>query len=160
MKTLGIPLEEKTASRFGAQPGETNEKSAGEKAQEEKAAAASPETKASAEALRDLDKKAAAILEGTFEAPGVGPINRDLARTSFFIQSGDAAPSETAQAALDESCSQLNKNLSTWRDLDSQGVPATNTIIAKSSLAALPTATVMSITSTSHDAPTGDACAP
>ena len=160
LKTLGVPLEEKPASRFGAQPGETKEKSAEEKAQEEKVAAASPETKASADALRDLDKKADAILEGTFEAPGVGPINRDLARTSFFIQSGDAAPSQTAQAVLEESCTQLNKNLTAWHDLDSQAVPATNTIIAKSGLAALPTATVMSITSASHDAASADACAP
>jgi hypothetical protein len=131
-----------------------------EKAEEEKAAAASPETKTSAEALRDLDKKAAAILEGTFEAPGVGPVNRDLARTSFFIQSGDSAPSETAKAALDESCTQLNKNLSAWRDLDSQAVPTTNTVIAKSNLAALPTATVLSITAAPHDAANADACAP
>jgi photosystem II stability/assembly factor-like uncharacterized protein len=160
LKTLGVPLEEKPASRFGAQPGESKEKSAEEKANEAKVAAASPETKASAEALRDLDKKADAILEGTFEAPGVGPINRDLARTSFFIQSGDAAPSQTAQAVLEESCTQLNKNLTAWHDLDSQAVPTANTIIAKSGLAALPTATVMSITSASHDAPTADACAP
>ncbi len=107
-----------------------------------------------------MDKKAAAIVEGTFEAPGVGPVNRDLARTSFFIQSGDAAPSETANAVLDEACSTLNKNLAAWRDLDSQAVPATNTIIAKSSLAALPTATVMSITAVPHDAASADACAP
>jgi photosystem II stability/assembly factor-like uncharacterized protein len=160
LKTLGVPLEVKPASRFSEQSGKPKEKSAEEKAQEEKAAAASPETKASAEALRDLDKKADAILEGTFEAPGVGPINRDLARTSFFIQSGDAAPSQTAQAVLEESCTQLNKNLSAWRGLDSQTVPSTNTTIAKSGLAALPTATVMSITSASHDATSADACAP
>jgi hypothetical protein len=160
LKTLGVPLEEKPASRFSEQSSEPKEKTAEEKAQEEKAAAASPEAKASADALRDLDKKAAAIVEGTFEAPGVGPINRDLARTSFFIQSGDAAPSQTAQAVLEESCAQLNKNLSAWRDLDSQAVPATNTIITKSNLAALPTATVMSITSTPRDASSADACAP
>jgi hypothetical protein len=160
LKSLGVPLEEKSASRFSEQSGAPKEKSAEEKAQEEKAAAANPEAKASAAALNDLDKKAATILEGTFEAPGVGPINRDLARTSFFIQSGDAAPSQTAQAVLEESCSQLNKNLTNWRDLDSQSVPAANIIIAKSGLAALPTATVMSITSASHDASPADACAP
>jgi hypothetical protein len=160
LKTLGVASDENSRARFGEQSGEAKEKSAEEKAKEEKDAAANPQTKASADALNDLDKKAAAILEGTFEAPGVGPINRDLARTNFFIQSGDAAPSQTAQAVLEESCAQLNKNLSAWRDLDSQAVPATNTIIAKSNLAALPTATVMSITSASHDAPTTDACAP
>jgi photosystem II stability/assembly factor-like uncharacterized protein len=160
LKTLGVASDENSRARFGEQSGEAKEKSAEEKAKEEKAAAANPQTKTSADALNDLDKKATAILEGTFEAPGVGPINRDLARTNFFIQSGDAAPSQTAQAALEESCTLLNKNLSAWRDLDSQAVPATNTIIAKSNLAALPTATVMSITSASHDAPTTDACAP
>ncbi len=160
LKTLGVASEKDSRARFGAESAPAKEKSAEEKPQEEKAAAANPQAKASADALNDLNKKVAAILEGTFEAPGVGPVNRDLARTSFFIQSGDAAPSQTAQAVLEESCTQLNKNLSAWRDLDSQTVPATNTIITKSNLAALPTATVMSITSVQHDAPSTDACAP
>jgi hypothetical protein len=160
LKTLGVPLKQKPASRFSEQSGAPKEKSAEEKAQEEKAVAASPEAKASADALSDLDKKAAAILEGSFEAPGVGPINRDLARTSFFIQSGDAAPSQTAKAVLEESCNELNKNLTAWHDVDSQAVPATNTIIAKSGLAALPTAAVMSITAAPHDGGSTDACAP
>jgi hypothetical protein len=119
-----------------------------------------PQAKGSAEALNELDKKAAAILEGTLQTPGLVPINRDLARTGFLIQSRDAAPNEAANAILEHSCSQLNKNLANWRDLDSQSVPATNTIIANSGLAALPTATVMSITSASHDVVPADACAP
>jgi photosystem II stability/assembly factor-like uncharacterized protein len=159
LKTLGVKPEEKpNADRISAAMGDDEKH---EEKKDEKAAAASPEAKASIEALSELDKKAAAIVEGTFEAPGVGPNNRDLARTSFFIQSGDAAPSQTAKAVLEESCSELNKNLAAWHDLDSQSVPATNTIISKSGLAALPTATVMSITSTSHDAASSaDACAP
>jgi photosystem II stability/assembly factor-like uncharacterized protein len=160
LKTLGVPSDKDSHARFGEDSAQAKEKSPEEKAQEEKAAAANPQAKASADALYGLDKKAAAILEGTFEAPGVGPANRDLARTSFFIQSGDAAPSQTAKAVLEESCAQLNKNLSAWRDLDSQSVPATNTIITRSNLAALPTATVMSITSVEHDATPADACAP
>jgi photosystem II stability/assembly factor-like uncharacterized protein len=116
--------------------------------------------KESADALQALDKKAAQILQGTFTVPGVGPINRDLAREQFFIQSGDAAPGATAEAALDESCSTLNKNLTAWRDLDAHDVPATTNIIAKSSLAALPTAIVMSITAMPRDAGSSDACAP
>jgi photosystem II stability/assembly factor-like uncharacterized protein len=160
LKTLGVASDQDARARFGESSAQTKEKSAEEKAQEEKAAAANPQTKASADALNDLDKKAATILEGTFEAPGVGPINRDLARTSFFIQSGDAAPSQTAQAAIEASCTQLNKNLSAWRDLDSQSVPATNRIITQSNLAALPTAIVMSITSAPHDDGATDACVP
>ncbi|MGA8555802.1 MAG: hypothetical protein WB630_15420 [Candidatus Acidiferrales bacterium] len=115
------------------------------------AAAVSPQTKAAADALKDLDKKAEAIQEGSFEEPGVGPVNRDLARTSFFIQSGDAAPSETAKAALDESCSALNKNLSALGDLSAQAIPAANAILAKANLAALPSVPVPS-----H----GNACEP
>src|SRR5271156_1658013 len=158
LKTLGVKPEEKpNADRISAAMGDSEKH---EEKKDEKAATASPEAKASIDALGDLDKKAAAIVEGTFEAPGVGPINRDLARTSFFIQSGDAAPSQTAQSALEDSCTQLNKNLANWRDLDSQSIPNTNTIIAKSAPAALPTATVMSITSASHDASPADACAP
>jgi photosystem II stability/assembly factor-like uncharacterized protein len=160
LKTLGVPSDKDSHARFGEDSAQAKEKSPEEKAQEEKAAAANPQAKAAADALYGLDKKAGAILEGTFEAPGVGPSNRDLARTSFFIQSGDAAPSQTAKAVLEESCAQLNKNLSAWRDLDSQSVPATNTIITKSNLAALPTATVMSITTVQHDATPADACAP
>ena len=121
---------------------------------------ASNPAKNSADALEALDKKAEQILQGTSAAPGVAPINRDLARVQFFIQSGDAAPSPTAKATLDESCDQLNKNIAAWRDLDSQAVPATTNIIAKSSLAALPTATVMSIMAMPHDTVSADACAP
>ena len=77
-----------------------------------------------------------------------------------MIESGDAAPAPTALEVIDESCTALNKNLAAWRDLDSQSVPATNTIIAKSGLAALPTATVMSITAVQHDGGSADACAP
>jgi photosystem II stability/assembly factor-like uncharacterized protein len=114
----------------------------------------------SARALGVLDKKALAIVQGVYTSPGVGPINRDLAREQFFIQSGDAAPSVTAKQTLDESCDSLNKNLAAWRTLDSQEVPATTGIIAKSGLAALPTATVMSITSMPQDTGSLDACAP
>jgi photosystem II stability/assembly factor-like uncharacterized protein len=124
------------------------------------APAVSPEAKASADALKGLDKTAEVIQEGTFTSPGVGPANRDLARTSFFVQSGDAAPSDTAKTALDESCSALNKNLAAWHDLDANAVPATNTIVAKSGLAALPTATVMSITAAPQTSTPTDACQP
>ena len=182
LKTLGPVPEEKPAAEGGA--GNAKEKTAEEKAKDAEAAKragasapqgnataqsganaaaqapVNPQAKASADALKDLDKKAATIQDGTFTSPGVGPVNRDLARTSFFVQSGDAAPSDTARAALEESCSALNKNLAAWHDLDANAVPATNVIIAKSSLAALPTATVMSITAAPQGATSNDACQP
>ncbi|MFZ3215888.1 MAG: hypothetical protein WA192_07505 [Candidatus Acidiferrales bacterium] len=157
LKTLGVkPAEKPLADRISGALGE-NEKPAAAAVP----ANASPAAKDSIAALSALDQKAAAIVEGTFEIPGVGPINRDLARTSFFVDSGDGAPNATAKAALDESCTTLTKDLAAWHDLDSQAVPAANTVIAKSGLAALPTATVMSITAAPHAATaSADACAP
>jgi hypothetical protein len=91
-----------------------------------------------ADALKDLDKKIALAQEGTFTAPGIGPAHRDLARLSFMIESGDAAPSQTAAAALDESCTSLNKNIVAWRDIAAQGFAPINTLLAKYNLAPLP----------------------
>jgi hypothetical protein len=91
-----------------------------------------------ADALKDLDKKIALIQEGTFTDPGIGPAHRDLARLSFMIQSGDAAPSQTAETGLDETCSSLNKSIAAWRDLAAQGFPSINSLLAKYNLAPLP----------------------
>ncbi len=110
-------------------------------AQAKDAAAASaqiPEGKDLADALKDLDKKIALIQEGTFMAPGIGPAHRDLARISFMIQSGDAAPSHTAESALDETCANLNKNIALWRDLAAHGFGSVNALLVKYSLAPLP----------------------
>jgi photosystem II stability/assembly factor-like uncharacterized protein len=97
-----------------------------------------PEGKDLADALKDLDVKIAVIQEGTFTTPGIGPIHRDLARISFMIQSGDAAPSQTAASALDESCANLNKNIAAWRDLAAQGFAPVNALLAKHDLVPLP----------------------
>jgi hypothetical protein len=98
-----------------------------------------PEGQDLADALKDLQKKVVLIQEGTFSAPGIGPAHRDLARISFMIQSGDAAPSQTAESALEETCSNLNKNIAAWRDLASQGFAPANALLAKYNLAPLPT---------------------
>ena len=162
IKTFGSLPDEKPAEKNGATSAEKKEATAAAPpSATPPTSAITPETKASAKALLDLDKKVEAIQEGSFTAPGVGPVNRDLARVSFFVQSGDAAPTDTAKAAIDETCSALTKDIAAWHDLDSQEVPATNTIIAKSGLAPLPTATVMSITAAPQPAPdAADACHP
>jgi len=56
-----------------------------------------------------------------------------------MIQSGDAAPSQTAESALDETCSSLNASIAAWGDLASQGFAAANELLAKYNLAPLPT---------------------
>src|SRR5208282_491541 len=66
-----------------------------------------------------------------------GPVNRDLARMDFVIETGDAAPSESAEAAIHESCSALTTNLAAWRQIKMQSVPALNALLEKYKLAPL-----------------------
>jgi hypothetical protein len=116
--------------------------------------------KESAQALHRLDTQALQMLNGAQSSPGLVPIRRKLIRTRQALQSSAPGSVEAATVALDKSCSALNAKLAAWRDLDAHAVPATTNIIAKSSLAALPTATVMSIMTVPQEKATTDACAP
>jgi hypothetical protein len=89
-------------------------------------------------ALRDLNFKVAKILDGSAATTGLLEIYRKLSQAEIAAKAGmDPDP-------LDSSCTALGESRAAWRDLDAH-VPETSTLIAKSSLAALPTATVMSI---------------
>jgi len=96
------------------------------------------QAKEAADAAKELDSRIDAIQAGTRGAPGIGPINRDLGRIAFMIETGDAAPSESAQAAVHESCSALSAHLTAWRQLHAQAVPALNALLDKYKLAPLP----------------------
>jgi photosystem II stability/assembly factor-like uncharacterized protein len=106
----------------------------------EKALAVNASAKDAADAVTDLDKKIATLQEGNPFAPGVGPVNRDLARILFMIQVGDGAPSDSAQAAIDESCQTLGKNLADWRKLNGESLPGVNALLGKYNLQPLPVA--------------------
>ena len=93
--------------------------------------AAAPPVKDAAEALKNLDAKIAEILAGANGSEGIGAVNRDLARTSFMIESGDAAPAPTALEVIDESCGSLNKSIVAWRTLNSETLPSVNSALAK-----------------------------
>ena len=99
--------------------------------------AAAPPVKEAAEALKNLDAKIAEILAGSNGSEGIGTVNRDLARTSFMIESGDAAPAPTALEVIDESCTSLNKSLVAWRTLNSDTLPSANGMLEKAKLAPL-----------------------
>ena len=109
-------------------------------ADRQKSVAANAATKDAADALADVAKKLDAVQEGTPKQPGIGPVNRDLARVSFMVQSGDAGPSDTARGAIAESCSALKHALGQWRDLNATAVPAANAALAEHNLAPLPVA--------------------
>jgi hypothetical protein len=58
-------------------------------------------------------------------------------------------PSDSARAAIEESCAQLNGALSQWREINAQTVPQANALLEKYKLPSLPIATAIA---------TGDAC--
>jgi hypothetical protein len=91
-------------------------------------------------ALAALDENLAAVATGTPGVPGLGPENRDLTRLAIMAQSADTRPSEPIRDAVHESCGALNKSLALWRQLNSQDLPALNSLLQKYDRAALPAA--------------------
>ncbi|HYL68032.1 MAG TPA: hypothetical protein VEX69_02615 [Candidatus Limnocylindria bacterium] len=114
-----------------------------------KSLGANANVKNASDTLKDLDKNLEAVTEGTNALPGVGPVNRDLSRTMFTVESGDAAPSDSARAAIEESCAQLNGAISQWREINTQTAPQANVLLEKYKLPSLPIAAAI---------PAGDAC--
>ena len=106
------------------------------------------DAKSTTDALKDLEKNIEAVMAGSKSLPGVGPVNRDLARTMFMVESGDGAPTDSACAAIEESCADLNGALAQWRALNAQTVPQVNALLDKYKLAPLPAAA----------SPAADAC--
>jgi photosystem II stability/assembly factor-like uncharacterized protein len=121
-------------------------------ADREKSLGDNPDAKEMIEALKSLDQKAAALQVGNVRAPGFGSVNRDLARLMFMIEVGDAAPSDSAKEALEDSCGALNKSLAGWRQLSGQGFASINSLLDKYKLAPLPAIAPGNSTT--------DACAP
>ncbi|MGH9592063.1 MAG: hypothetical protein ACRD5L_03155, partial [Bryobacteraceae bacterium] len=90
--------------------------------------------------LRSLDAQSGNLADGTRQSPGVGTANRDLARYFAMIESGDMRPSESAKKAVQDSCTQLGRNLTSWRDWNGNLLAGLNSQLAARSLAALPAA--------------------
>jgi photosystem II stability/assembly factor-like uncharacterized protein len=99
-----------------------------------------PETKEAAEAVKELEVQIEIILTGTTKDPGIGPINRDLARINFMVETGDAAPSESALGAIGDSCSGLTKKITDWHELQTEKLPAVNALLRKYNFAPIPAA--------------------
>jgi photosystem II stability/assembly factor-like uncharacterized protein len=119
----------------------------------QKALFANASTKDAADAVKDLDGQIEAVQQGNPRSPGVGPVNRDLARILFMIEVGDGAPSDSAQAAIDDSCRALDKDLAAWQKLERNFVPSVNALLGKYNLPPLPVARG---SSTPSQAATGD----
>ena len=84
------------------------------------------------DAVQAFEKKVDAVQNGTGKAPGVGLVNRDLARYFMMLTSGDTRPAERLRAAVAESCQGLTSALASWRNLNAADLPALNKLLAKS----------------------------
>jgi photosystem II stability/assembly factor-like uncharacterized protein len=103
-------------------------------------AAIDPGKKDAADALKTLADQATDIEDGKPDTLGIGPLNRELARLAFMIESGDARPAALLQAPVDQYCVGLAKRLAQWRELNQEKIPAANTLLQKNNLAAVPVA--------------------
>jgi len=92
------------------------------------------------DALAKLQKTAADVADGSGEAPGIGPMNRDLSRYLVMIESADMRPAASGQKASQETCVALQKNLATWLKLNDENIPAVNKQLEGFHLADLPLA--------------------
>ena len=88
--------------------------------------------KSVADSVQAFDKKLDAVQNGTSAAPGVGLVNRDLARYYEMATSGDARPAEQLQSAVAESCRALTTALAAWRNVNATDLPAINSVLVKS----------------------------
>jgi photosystem II stability/assembly factor-like uncharacterized protein len=100
-----------------------------------------PAKKEAADALKALDDQAADIGDGKPEDLGIGPVNRELGRLAFMIESGDARPAAMLEASVEQYCQNLVKRLAQWRDLNQQKIAPVNALLQKQNLAPLPVAT-------------------
>jgi hypothetical protein len=90
------------------------------------------------DAAASLEKKIDAVEKGSNTAPGFGPINRDLARLIFSVESADMRPAETVRAAVQQNCAALDQDVLRWKQINQQDIPSFNQMLAGSNAKALP----------------------
>jgi photosystem II stability/assembly factor-like uncharacterized protein len=115
------------------------------------------QAKEASEALKKFEKQVEAIESGTPVSPGIGPIHRDLARMAFMVESGDAAPTDAARAAIAESCEGLTKQLAEWREMQKQALRVMNATLEKYKVTKLP---LLDTGAPKATADANDACRP
>jgi hypothetical protein len=96
------------------------------------------ELKPTKDAAASLDKKIDTLEKGTRTAPGFGPVNRDLTRLIFSVESADMRPAEAVRSAVQQSCDALGKDLATWRRLSEQDLASFNAMLTAAKLSPLP----------------------
>jgi photosystem II stability/assembly factor-like uncharacterized protein len=106
-------------------------------AERKKALASASALKGATDAASELEKQFAALESGSEDAPGFGPLNRDIARYLTMVESADLRPTESARRAAGEACRAYKKDVVLWNKLNAEGVPALNRLLEPSKGAAL-----------------------
>lgn len=107
-----------------------------------KTLAASADGKDALGTLESLDKQVGEIQDGTAASPGIGSVNRDLARIVSMIQAADIRPGASAQETAIGACAALKNNLASWRKINMENLPAFNSSLARFKIAPLPIVTI------------------
>jgi photosystem II stability/assembly factor-like uncharacterized protein len=106
-----------------------------------KEASGNPALHTVSDALKLLDDRAAKIETGSQQDLGFGPINRELGRLAWMIESGDARPADELQAQVIGYCETLAKRSSEWNDLNKNDIPGMNSQLRAGGLSTLPVKT-------------------
>ena len=96
------------------------------------------ESKEMKEKVAAFEEKLDSIDTGTKSAPGFGPVNRDLARTLFSVESADMRPADTVQSAVQQSCEALDKDLANWQQFNEHDLAAFNAVLIEKKQAPVP----------------------
>lgn len=96
------------------------------------------QAKSATKGAAEFAGKLESVEEGTVGKPGFSDMNARLAELMIMIEAGDGQPTESAQAAVAESCQSLVKNFDAWRELIGKDLPALNRELKKRDLQPLP----------------------
>jgi hypothetical protein len=107
-------------------------------ADRQKSLGADAAAKDAADVLKALDDQASDIGNGKPDDLGIGPLNRELARLAFMVESGDARPAALLQSGVDQYCQDLTKRLAQWREFNQQKIAPANALLQKYRLMPLP----------------------
>jgi photosystem II stability/assembly factor-like uncharacterized protein len=82
-------------------------------------------------ALQAFEKRLDAVQNGTAAAPGLGVVNREMARLFSMVESADARPSEPLRSSSRSWCDALTIAVESWHRLNSSDLPTLNSVLAR-----------------------------
>ena len=99
-------------------------------ADDTKAVGAAKDSTTATTALAVFEKQIEHVQNGTTEAPGLGTVNREMARLFSMVESADVRPTEPLAAAAAAWCGSLDKAYAGWEALKGVELSAANAALA------------------------------